>query len=80
MFMCRGAVEPLSSACHGLLRTVKLSSGRAGVSFREVIQSPLTVFGSLGVDSRFGCKVLLVVPAAKAVMYLLVPKEGLALP
>ena len=40
----------------------------------------MTVPGSLGVDSRFGCKVLLDIPAAKAVMYLLVPKEGSALP
>ena len=38
------------------------------------------VSGSLDVDSRFGCKVLLVVSTAKAVVYALVPKEGWALP
>ena len=36
--------------------------------------------GSLDVDSRFGREVLLIVSAAKAVVYLLVPREGSALP
>ena len=36
--------------------------------------------GSLDVDSRFGCKVLLISSAAKAVVYLFVPGEGSALP
>ena len=38
------------------------------------------MFGSLDVDSRFGRKVLLIVSTAKAVVYLLVPREGSALP
>ena len=36
--------------------------------------------GILDVGSRFGCKVLLFASAAKAVVYLLVPKEGSAFP
>ena len=38
------------------------------------------VSGSLAVDSRFGCKVLLTASAVKAAVYSLVPKESSALP
>ena len=38
------------------------------------------VSGSLDVNSRFGCKVLLVASAVKAAVYSLVPNESSALP